>query len=597
MLATSFAKGISMKLRLFVFFVAILLAGSTFSVLAGETDKKEAAKEPERPSYELPQPERETLDLAIYGRIREEATAHSHVMEYASGLMDGIGPRLTGSENLQKANEWTRDQFTAMGCANAHLEDWGEFGMGWKQLNTWVRMTAPDTAVFIAQAAPWSPATKGAVSGSAVWVDIKEEKDFDKYKGKLAGKIVLYGEMREVKPVDKPLFVREEEADLKRIQEFPIHLNENGNFFQEYLKKLEFREKVGKFLAAEQALAVLTPSRDGRNGGGSGGTIFDDSGAGFGWMIYQKDRANPLPVAATAIENYGRVYRLLKANVPVTIELNIDTQFTGDHQHGFDTIAEIPGTDPKLKDELVMLGGHLDSWASATGATDNGAGTVVAMEVMRILNALHVKPRRTIRVGLWTGEEQGEFGSFNYVKQHFGFVPRSTAPDQLRITEFDRDAAGPVELKPDSQKISAYFNLDNGAGKIRGIYLQGNDAEAPIFAQWIEPLKDLGLSTISVRDTGGTDHEAFDAIGIPGFQFVQDPLDYGARTHHSNMDTYERLQPEDLAQAALVEAIFVYNTAMRDYMLPRKHLPHPELEKDLAKPLKGVMPGAVPSTN
>ncbi|MGB9513991.1 MAG: M20/M25/M40 family metallo-hydrolase, partial [Candidatus Acidiferrum sp.] len=414
------------------------------------------------------------------------------------------------------------------------------------------------------------------------------------YKGKLAGKIVFYGDMREVKPVDKPLFTRDDDADLKRIQDFPIHLNETGNFFQDYLKKLEFREKVGKFLAAEQAAAVITPSRDGRNGGGSGGTIFDDSGAGFGWMIYQKDRANPVPVAVTAIENYGRVYRLLKANVPVTIELNIETKFTGDHEHGFDTIAEIPGTDPKLKDQLVMVGGHLDSWASATGATDNGAGTTVAMEVMRILNALQVNPRRTIRVGLWTGEEQGEFGSYNYVKQHFGFVPRSTAPDQLRITEFDRDPAGPIELKPDYQKISAYFNLDNGSGKIRGIYLQGNGAVGPIFAQWIEPLKDLGVEAISLRDTGGTDHEAFDAIGIPGFQFIQDPLDYGSRTHHSNMDTYERLQPEDLAQAALVEAIFVYNAAMRDQMLPRKPFPHPELDKDLAKPLHGVMPGAQP---
>jgi carboxypeptidase Q len=580
-----------MKKKSFCLSLAIVAAASAITFVAAANDKK-ASPETAPPSYDLPQPSEESLDLAMYGHIREEATLHSHVMEYASGLMDGIGQRLTGSENLKKANEWTKEQFTAMGCANAHLEDWGEFGMGWKQLNTWVRMTAPDTAVFIAQAAPWSPATKGAVSGPVVWVDIKTEKDFDKYKGKLAGKVVLYGDMREVKPVDKPLFVRDDDADLKRISEYPIHLNENGNFFQEYLKRLEFREKVGKFLAAEQALAVITPSRDGRNGGGSGGTIFDDSGAGFGWMIYQKDRANPLPVAVTAIENYGRVYRLLKANVPVTIELNIETQFTGDHEHGFDTIAEIPGTDPKLKEELVMVGGHLDSWASATGATDNGAGTIVAMEVMRILNALHVKPRRTIRVGLWTGEEQGEFGSYNYVKQHFGFVPRSTTPDQLAITEFDRDPAGPIQLKPDYQKISAYFNLDNGSGKIRGIYLQGNAAVGPIFAQWIAPLKDLGVETITARDTGGTDHEAFDAIGIPGFQFIQDPLDYGSRTHHSNMDTYERLQPEDLAQAALVEAIFVYNAAMRDQMLPRKPFPHPELEKDLAKPLEGVMPGA-----
>jgi len=239
-----------------------------------------------------------------------------------------------------------------------------------------------------------------------------------------------------------------------------------------------------------------------------------------------------------------------------------------------------------------MVGGHLDSWASATGATDNGAGTVVAMEVMRILTALHVKPRRTIRVGLWTGEEQGEFGSYGYVKQHFGEVPRSTEADQMEVTEYDRDASGPIIFKPEYQKMSAYFNLDNGTGRIRGIYLQENAAEAPIFAQWMEPLKDLGVTTITMRNTGGTDHEAFDAVGIPGFQFIQDSLDYGSRTHHSNMDTYERLQQEDLAQAAAVEAIFVYNAAIRDLMLPRKPLPHPELEKQLAKPLKGVMPGA-----
>ncbi len=408
---------------------------------------------------------------------------------------------------------------------------------------------------------------------------------------------MFWGEMRDVKPVDKPLFARDEDADLKKIQDYPLN-PPNPNFsFPAMLKRLAFREKVGKFLAAEQAVAVITPSRDGRNSGGSGGTIFDDTGAGFGWLIYRPEHVNPLPVAVTAIENYGRVYRLLKANVPVTVELNIDAKFTGDHEHGFDTIAEIPGTDPKLKDELVMVGGHLDSWASATGATDNGAGTVVAMEVMRILTALHVKPRRTIRVGLWTGEEQGLFGSNGYVKQHFGEIPRSTEPDQMDVTEYDRDASGPIIFKPEYQKISAYFNLDNGGGRIRGIYLQENAAEAPIFAQWMEPLKDLGVTTITVRNTGGTDHESFDAVGIPGFQFIQDSLDYGSRTHHSNMDTYERLQPEDLAQAAAVEAIFVYDAAMRDLMLPRKPLPHPELEKKLAGPLKGVMPGAEAARN
>ena len=527
----------------------------------------------------------------MYQQIREEGLGHSHVMEYASALDDDIGPRLTGSANLRHANEWTRDQFTAMGCSNAHLEDWGEFGMGWQQLNTWVRMTSPDTAVFIAQSAPWSPATNGAINARAIWIDVKDAKDLDKYKGKLSGKIVLYGAMRAVPPVDKPLFVRLDDAELKKLTEYPLKAR-SRDFMEQYMKRLELRQKVGQFLVDEHALAVVTPSRDGRDGGGSGGTIFDDSGAGFGWEAYKREHANPLPVVVMAIENYGRVYRLLKANVPVTMEMNVDTKFTGDHEHGFDTIAEIPGTDAKLKDEVVMVGGHLDSWASATGATDNGAGTVVAMEVMRILNRLQVKPRRTIRVALWTGEEEGEFGSYGYVKEHFGNVPLSTAPDQLKLPEWVRKPAGPVQLKPDQQKISAYFNVDNGSGKIRGVYLQENAAIAPIFAQWIEPLKDLGVTTLTMRNTGGTDHEAFDAIGIPGFQFIQDPLDYGSRTHHSNMDTYERLQPEDLAQAATVEAIFVYNAAMRDQMLPRKPLPHPELEEQRTAPLSNIMPGA-----
>lgn len=562
------------------------------SSIAADKKSKETKPEENKPSYELPQPATENLDLNIYQRIRDEGLSHSHIMDYASALMDGIGPRLTGSPNLKHANEWTRDQFTAMGCSNAHLEDWGEFGMGWRQLNTWVRMSAPDTAVFIAQALPWSPSSKGAVSGQAIWVDAKDEKDLEKYKGKLSGKIVLFGDMRDVKPVDKPLFERRDDADLKKLAEYPVHVGEREEFFQQFIKRLAFREKAGQFFAAEHAVGIVVPSRDGRNNGGSGGTIFDDGGGGMGWFTYKREHAEPLPIVVMAIENYGRLYRLLKANVPVTVEMDVETEFTGDHEHGFDTVAEIPGTDPKLKDEVVMVGGHLDSWASATGATDNGAGTVVAMEVMRILNALHVQPRRTIRVALWTGEEQGEFGSYGYVKQHFGFVPLSTAPDQVVLPDFMRKPAGPIELKPEQQKISGYFNVDNGSGKIRGIYLQENAAIASIFAQWMKPLEDLGVSTLTMRNTGGTDHEAFDAVDIPGFQFIQDMLDYGSRTHHSNMDTYERLQPDDLAQAATVEAIFVYNAAMRDQMLPRKPLPHPELEEQRKAPLKNVMPGA-----
>ena len=563
-----------------------------FNASAADKKPKDAKTDDAKPSYEMAQPATESLDMTMYQRIRDEGLSHSHVLEFASGLMDGIGPRLTGSPNVKKANEWTRDQLTAMGCANAHLEDWGEFGMGWRQLNTWVRMSAPDTAVFIAQALPWSPSSHGPVNGRAIWVNARDEQDLEKYKGKLDGKIVFFGEMRDVKPVDKALWERRDDADLKKTAEYPVHVGEQEQGFQDFIRRLEFREAAGRFFAAEHALAVVLPSRDGRNGGGSGGTIFDDGGAGLGWFAYKREHAEELPVVVMAIESYGRVYRLLKANVPVSVEMDVETEFTGDHEHGFDTIAEIPGSDPKLKDEVVMVGGHLDSWASATGATDNGAGTVVAMEVMRILNALHVQPRRTIRVGLWTGEEQGEFGSYGYVKQHFGFVPLSAAPDQAKLPDFLRKPAGPVQLKPEQQKISGYFNLDNGSGKIRGIFLQENAAIGPIFQQWIAPLQDLGVSTITMRNTGGTDHEAFDSVGVPGFQFIQDMLDYGSRTHHSNMDTYERLQGEDLAQAAVVEAIFVYNTAMRDQMLPRKPLPHPELEEQRNAPLKNLMPGA-----
>jgi len=571
---------------------AVLLCLPFWASAADKKSKDAKADEASKPSYDLAQPATENLDLTMYQRIRDEGLSHSHVMDFASALMDGIGPRLTGSPNLKRANEWTRDQLAAMGCSNAHLEDWGEFGMGWRQLNTWVRMSAPDTAVFIAQALPWSPSSKGPVNGRAIWVNAKDEKDLEKYKGKLSGKIIFFGDMRDVKPVDKALWERRDDANLKTTAEYPVHVGGPDQGFQDFIHQLEFREKAGQFFAAEHALAIVIPSRDGRNNGGSGGTIFDDGGSGMGWFTYQREHAEALPVVVTAIESYGRVYRLLKANVPVSVELDVETEFTGDHEHGFDTIAEIPGTDPKLKDEVVMVGGHLDSWASATGATDNGAGTIVAMEVMRILNALHVQPRRTIRVGLWTGEEQGEFGSYGYVKQHFGYVPLSTAPDQVKLPDFLRKPAGPIQLKPEQQKISGYFNLDNGTGKVRGIYLQENAAVGPIFQQWMAPLQDLGVSTLTMRNTGGTDHEAFDSVGVPGFQFIQDMLDYGSRTHHSNQDTYERLQPDDLAQAAVVEAIFVYNTAMRDQMLPRKPLPHPELEERRKAPLKNLMPGA-----
>src|SRR5215475_1997912 len=299
-----------------------------FSLSAADKKKDAKTDDAAKPSYEMPQPAVENLDLNMYQKIREEGLEHSHVMEYASALTDGIGPRLTGSPNLKKANEWTRDQFTAMGCTNAHLEDWGEFGMGWRQLNTWVRMSSPDTAVFIAQALPWSPPSKGPVSGAAIWINAKDEKDLEQYKGKLAGKVIFFGEMRDVKPVDKPLFERRDDANLKTTTEYPVHVGEADQGFGDFIRRLQFREKAGQFFASEGATAVVIPSRDGRNGGGSGGTFFDDGGSGLGWFTYQREHAEKLPVVVAAIENYGRVYRLLKANVPVTIELDVESEFT-----------------------------------------------------------------------------------------------------------------------------------------------------------------------------------------------------------------------------------------------------------------------------
>jgi hypothetical protein len=548
--------------------------------------------------YAEVQPATESIDIGMYQRIRDEGLNHSHVMEFASALMDGIGPRLTASPNAKKANEWTRDTLTKIGLENAHLEDWGEFGMGWQQMNTWARMVSPDTAVLILQATPWSPSTSGPVTGDVVWVDIHEDKDFEKYKGKLAGKVILYGAMREVPPVEKGLFERNTEKDLEDIAEFPVTAGAGGRSpdlqarLRTFMERMRMADKVAHFFADEKVAAVIEPSRDAKNGGGSGGTLFDDNGATLGRTPYLADKKVKIPVAVAAIESYGRLYRLVQAHVPVTVEINIETKFSGDHEHAYNTVAEIPGTDPKLKEQLVMLGGHLDSWIAGTGATDNGAGTVVAMEAVRILKALGVKPRRTIRIALWTGEEQGLFGSKGYCKEHFGSAALSTAPDQQALPEFMRRATGPLEVKPEQKLISAYFNVDNGSGKIRGIYAQGNSAVAPIFAQWIAPLKDLGVTTLTMRNTGGTDHLSFDAVGIPGFQFIQDDLDYESRTHHSNQDVVERLQAADLKQISTVEAIFVYNAAMRDQMMPRKPLPDPAGEEKKRAPIEGIFPNA-----
>jgi hypothetical protein len=567
-----------------------LCAGLSLCLAAGAQEKKV-------PSYYGPQPETEAVDLTMYQRIRNEGMQHGKVMQFAQALSDGIGPRLTGSPNMAKANAWTRDTLKAVGLENAHLEDWGEFGMGWQQINTWARMVGPDPEPLWLQAAPWSPATKGAVTGEVVYVPLASEAELDALKGKLAGKIVLLGAMRATPDITEPLFTRYTEEQLKEMEsaESPRRSGPPVNFQQlmaERARLTALRAKALKMFADEGVAAIITPSRDGGDGGGTG-VIFDDNGANLARNAFLKENAVTIPNAVMMIEHYNRVARMVTNHVPVTVEVNIDTKFTGDHEHGFDTVAEIPGTDPKLKDEVVAVGGHLDSWISGTGATDNGAGSVMAMEAVRILKALDLKPKRTIRIVLWSGEEQGLCGSRGYVFQHFGGPEGGTLPKCGGAGGYGTPTpAVPLKLTKEWEKLDAYYNLDNGTGKVRGVYTQGNLGVAPIFAQWIAPLEDLGVTTITNRNTGGTDHLSFDAVGLPGFQFIQDPMDYETRTHHSDMDTVDRLHEADLEQGAIVEAIFLWNTSQREAMMPRKPLPRPEDEQKLSAPLKGIYPNA-----
>jgi hypothetical protein len=505
-------------------------------------------------------------------RIRYEGFHNSKVMELASGLMDGIGPRLTGSPNAKRANEWTRDQLTSFGLSNAHLEAWGPFGRGWANQYVSVRMTSPDVAPLIAYAKAWTPGTDGVLKGKCVRVKIEDKKDFEKYRGKLAGMIALFGSDPEVKTITQPLFERLGDKELADIGQYPIPSEKAPYRARQYMKRMQFTRELNQFLAEEKVLAVV----DHGYGSFGGGTVFVQSGGS--WKIGQ---TATVPAVTVALEQWGRIARLIERKTDVELELNVTNTFYDDDPMQYNTVAEIPGTDKK--DELVMVGAHLDSWHSGTGATDNGAGSVVMMEVMRILKALDVKPRRTIRIGLWTGEEQGLLGSQNYVQQHFGSRPPIDEPDMKGMPTLLRREAGPVTTKAEQAKVSAYFNVDNGSGKIRGVYLQENEAVAPIFEAWMQPFKDLGMSTLTMRNTGGTDHQSFDAVGIPGFQFIQDPLDYETRTHHSNMDVYDRLQADDLKQAAVIVASFVYHAAMRDQMLPRKPIEKP-LPKEPEKP-------------
>lgn len=490
----------------------------------------------------------EPVNLEVVSRMKSEGFQNSQVMETLFWLTDVHGPRLTGSPNMKASSEWARDQLAKWGLENAKLESWGAFGRGWTTERFSIEMIEPQYQPIIAWPQAWTAGTNGAVSGTPVMVEATTEEDLAKYKGKLRGAIVLMQKPRDAETHFEADAKRRDEKDLVELAQAPElgAASPFENRRQEFRAQRALREKMAKFFRDEGAAVLLQPSR------GEHGTLF---AGGAGSRNIGAEQA--LPTMVVAIEHYSRVWRLLEKGLPVKLEVNIKSRFYEDDSLGYNVIAEIPGTDKKLKDEVVMLGGHLDSWHPGTGTTDNAAGCSVTMEAVRILKTLGVQPRRTIRIALWSGEEQGLLGSRGYVKQHFA------------------DPAN-MQPKPEHAKFAAYFNLDNGTGKIRGVYLQGNDMVRPIFEAWLKPFNDLGANTLTIRNTGGTDHLAFDGVGLPGFQFVQDEIDYDTRTHHTNMDVYDHALKGDLMQASVIMAAFVYHAAMREEKLPRKPMPKPQ---------------------
>jgi carboxypeptidase Q len=498
-------------------------------------------------------------DLQMVTRIRQEGFRNSKVMDYAHGLTDTIGARLTGSPNMRRANEWTRDELTKIGLKNAHLDEW-KFGRGWVADSTSVRMITPDAQQLYAIPMAWSPSTNGPVRAKVVKAKLESKDDLEKYKGKLTGAIVMIADPKEMKPIDTAALDRYDEAELAELSQFEVPSAADTARRGEYMKRREFRKQLAQFAIDEKIAAVITP------GSGDGG-VFRVQASG----TWRDDEPIGVPSIGLAPEHYARIHRLLSDKTDVELEVDVRTRFLDDSPMAWNTIAEIPGTDKK--GEVVMMGAHLDSWHTGTGATDNAAGVAIMMEAARIIQSLGIAPRRTIRIALWSGEEQGLLGSRAYVEKYFGKRSEPKDPEQAKLPSWARTEKGELVVTPAQAKISAYYNIDNGTGKLRGIYAQENAAAAPIFESWLTPFRDLGATTVTLRNTGSTDHVPFDEVGIPGFQFIQDQVEYNTRTHHTNWDTYERLQREDMMQAAVVAATFIWETANREQMLPRKPLP------------------------
>jgi len=502
----------------------------------------------------------ETVDTSIISKIKEEAYHHSQVMDHAFYITDYSGPRLTWSPGYDRAAEWTLNEFKKWGLQNVHKEEWGPLGKSWNIEKCYVALKNPYYQNIAATPKAWSGSTNGPVTADVMLVSANDSADFvKKYAGKLKGKILIFEskfpapeisfEPNAKRFTDDSLIKLEAETDPGTQTLFQEDTSAMNKKFQPLLQMFAtyfMSDKLWTFCKKEGAVAILSM------GGGSDGTYSADGSYNFA------PKPGLIPIANVNIrpDDYLRITRLLDHKVSVKMELDIKTTIKPQPQKGYNLVAEIPGNDPVLKNELVIIGGHFDSWHGGTGATDNGAGSIVMMEVMRILKKLNFNMKRTIRIVLWGGEEQGLFGSLAYVNKN--------------VAEFST-------MKPlrDYDRISAYYNLDNGSGRIRGIHMQGNNELRPIFKQWLAPFKDLEGTTVSIKNSGYTDNEPFDIAGIPAFQFIQDELNYESRTHHTNADTYNELSEDDLKQASTIIASLVYNTANRKEKLPRKPKPKP----------------------
>jgi carboxypeptidase Q len=531
-------------------------------------------------------------------RIKDEGLNRSQVMQTLMYLTDVIGPRLTASPGMKRANDWTRERLSAWGLENAHLEAWGPFGRGWTLKRFNAEVVEPQAMPLIAYPKAWSPGIKGTLTADVIYVDAKDESELQKYKGKLKGAIVLTSLVRDLKARFEPLGTRLDEKELLKLADAidpKLAPPRRSRLNAEQRAAAQFLARKYQFFTDEGAALLVDPSR-----GGDGGTIFvqgaavpqpfvdDPFAPNAPKRINPWDKLAPtiVPQIVVATEHYNRMARMLQQGVRLRMSVNLQVEFQDQDPMGYNTIAELTGTD--LKEEIVMLGAHMDSWHAGTGATDNAAGVAVAMEAVRILKTLGLQPRRTIRIALWSGEEQGLLGSRAYVAEHFGkFETVASTPTGASVAASNQTAAasaaastspGAITVapqprlitKPAYEKFSTYFNLDNGTGKIRGVYLQGNEAVRPLFSRWLMPFREMGASTLSLSNTGGTDHLAYDAIGLPGFQFIQDEIEYDTRTHHSNQDVFDRIQADDMKQAAVIMAAFIYQAAMTDEKLPRK---------------------------